>query len=62
MTSLFLDHLLLFSGTLVVLLVIAVESGFRLLVLSAANSELKILTRPLPMFRAAAGDDHGCGR
>ena len=37
MTSLFLDHPLIFSGTLFVLLVIAVEAGFRLAVLSAAN-------------------------
>ena len=36
MTSLFLGHLLLFSGTLFVLLVIAVESGFRLAVRSGA--------------------------
>src|ERR1700756_612454 len=37
MTRLFLDHPLLFSGTLFALLVIAVESGFRLAVHSAAN-------------------------
>jgi len=37
MTSLFLDQPLIFSGTLFVLLVIAVESVFRLAVLSAAN-------------------------
>jgi len=36
MTSLFLNHPLLFSGTLLVLLVIAAQSGFRLAVLSAA--------------------------
>jgi hypothetical protein len=36
MTSRFLDHPLLFSGTLFVVLVIAVESGFRLAVLSGA--------------------------
>jgi len=37
MTGLFLDHPLFFSGALFVLLVIAVESGFRIAVLSAAN-------------------------
>jgi len=37
MTGLFLDHPLFFSGTLFVLLVIAVESGFRIVALSAAN-------------------------
>src|SRR6266436_7035228 len=37
MTGLFLDHPLFFSGALFVLLVIAVESGFRIAVLSTAN-------------------------
>jgi len=37
MTGLFLDHPLFFSGALFVLLVIAVESGFQIAVLSAAN-------------------------
>jgi hypothetical protein len=37
MTSRFLDHPLFFSGTLFVLLVVAVESGFRIALLSAAN-------------------------
>src|SRR4029077_4445648 len=37
MTGLFLDHPLFFSGTLFVLLIIAVESGLRIAVLSTAN-------------------------
>jgi hypothetical protein len=37
MTSLFLDHPLFFSATLFVLPILAVEAGFRIAVLCAAN-------------------------
>ena len=55
MTSLFLGHLLLFSGTLFVLLVIAVESGFRLAVrFGAPGSRPPRTSRRFPRRRVFA--------
>jgi len=51
MTSLFLGHPLLFSGTLFVVLVIAVESGFRL---AARSGREQVAASATPRFARQA--------